>query len=49
MTPFDNALEKLEFEKIRQRIVRYAVSDPGRELLSVLDVRTAGWSAVRKR
>ncbi len=40
MTPFDSALEKLEFEKIRQRIVRYAVSDPGRELLSVLDIRT---------
>lgn len=40
MTPFQNALEKLEFDKIRQRILRYAVSDPGRELLGSVNVMT---------
>ena len=40
MTTFDAALEKLEFDKIRQRILRYAVSDPGRDVLSTLDVLT---------
>lgn len=40
MNPFDAALAKLEFEKIRQRILRYAVSDPGRELLGVVGIMT---------
>jgi DNA mismatch repair protein MutS2 len=40
MTSFGAALEKLEFEKIRQRILRYAVSDPGRELLTSFSVMT---------
>ena len=31
MTSFESALEKLEFDKIRQRILRYAASDPGGE------------------
>jgi len=33
MTPFDSAAEKLEFAKIRQRVLHYAVSDAGRDLL----------------
>lgn len=40
MTPFESPLEKLEFDKIRQRILRYAVSDPGRELLASIGVMT---------
>jgi len=46
MTPFDFAIAKLEFEKVRERIQRYASSDPGREkiqqtaiLTSLFDVR----------
>ena len=40
MTSFESALEKLEFDKIRQRILRYAASDPGRELLGSFSVMT---------
>jgi DNA mismatch repair protein MutS2 len=40
MTSFESALEKLEFDKIRQRILRYAASDPGRELLGSFSVIT---------
>jgi len=34
MNSFAPALAKLEFERIRQRVLRYASSDPGREFLS---------------
>jgi DNA mismatch repair protein MutS2 len=40
MTGFHAAIEKLELDKVRQRILRYAVSEPGRELLASLDVMT---------
>jgi DNA mismatch repair protein MutS2 len=33
VTPFDHAATKLEFEKILQRVQRYASSEPGNELL----------------
>ncbi len=33
MTPFDTASEKLEMAKVRQRILRYAFSEAGKELL----------------
>jgi DNA mismatch repair protein MutS2 len=33
MSPFDTAIEKLEFAKVRQRVLRYAVSDAARELI----------------
>lgn len=33
---FEHAASKLEFEKVLQRVQRYASSDPGRELLSSL-------------
>lgn len=33
MSTFDHAIEKLEFEKVRQRVIRYASSDVGKELL----------------
>jgi DNA mismatch repair protein MutS2 len=35
---FSSALEKLEFEKIRQRLMRYASSDPGKEALGRIEV-----------
>jgi DNA mismatch repair protein MutS2 len=44
MSSFIPALAKLEFERIRQRVLRYASSDPGREFLSeigILDSVTA--------
>jgi DNA mismatch repair protein MutS2 len=34
VTPFDHAAAKLEFEKVLQRVQRYASSDPGREVLT---------------
>ncbi len=40
MKPFDAALEKLEFEKVRQRVLRYAASDAGRDMLRALAVST---------
>jgi DNA mismatch repair protein MutS2 len=41
MIQFLQALEKLEFEKIRQRLFRYAYSEPGKELLHSLSVSTS--------
>jgi DNA mismatch repair protein MutS2 len=38
MTSLENALSKLEFEKVRNRVLRYASSDPGREKLEQLQV-----------
>jgi DNA mismatch repair protein MutS2 len=40
MTGFHTAVEKLELDKVRERILRYAVSEPGRELLTSLEVMT---------
>ncbi len=39
MGGFDAALQKLEFEKIRQRVAHYSACEPGRELLKNLSVR----------
>ena len=33
---FAAAIAKLEFDKARQRVIRYAASDPGREILRQL-------------
>jgi DNA mismatch repair protein MutS2 len=41
MTGFEGALTKLELEKVLHRISRYAVSDPGRELLSAPRILTS--------
>ena len=38
MTGWDQALTKLEFEKVCQRVLRYASSDPGREHIRALGV-----------
>jgi DNA mismatch repair protein MutS2 len=41
MTGFEGALPKLEFEKLQHRIARYAISEPGRELLTHLRILTS--------
>jgi DNA mismatch repair protein MutS2 len=41
MISWEQAAPKLEFEKIRQRLLRYASSTPGREALTALAVRTS--------
>jgi DNA mismatch repair protein MutS2 len=41
MSEFEHALDKLEFEKIRQRVVRYASCELGRSLLQSLPVSTS--------
>ncbi len=41
MERFKDALDKLEFDKVRQRLVRYAVSESGKELLLTLTVSTS--------
>ncbi|MBX2993106.1 MAG: endonuclease MutS2 [Bacteroidetes bacterium] len=41
MGHFDQALEKLEFDKILKRILRYASSDPGRDLVSRITLLTS--------
>jgi DNA mismatch repair protein MutS2 len=41
MTSFAPALAKLEFEKVRERILHYAASDPGREKIQQLGVSTS--------
>jgi DNA mismatch repair protein MutS2 len=38
MNGWDHALRKLEFDKVRERVLRYASSDPGRESLQHLSV-----------
>jgi len=38
MNGWDHALRKLEFDKVRQRVLRYATSDPGREPLRSMTV-----------
>jgi DNA mismatch repair protein MutS2 len=38
MNGWDHALRKLEFDKVRQRVLRYAGSDPGRESLRTMTV-----------
>jgi DNA mismatch repair protein MutS2 len=38
MNSLDAALAKLEFEKVRSRVLRYAASDPGREKLQELRI-----------
>ncbi len=41
MTSFASPLSKLEFDKIRERILRYASSDPGREKIFQIAVSTS--------
>ena len=41
MTPFALAIAKLEFEKVRERVLRYAASDPGRERIQQIAVLTS--------
>jgi len=41
MVQFSHALEKLEFEKIRQRVMRYASSEPGKDVLQSLSGATS--------
>jgi DNA mismatch repair protein MutS2 len=38
MNGWDHALLKLEFDKVRQRVLRYASSDPGRQLIRDMNV-----------
>jgi DNA mismatch repair protein MutS2 len=38
MNGWDNALRKLEFDKVRQRVLRYAASEPGGESLRRMNV-----------
>ena len=38
MNGWENALRKLEFDKVRQRVLRYASSDPGRESLRTMTI-----------
>ncbi|HTO93320.1 MAG TPA: endonuclease MutS2 [Bacteroidota bacterium] len=38
MSMWENALRKLEFDKVRQRVLRYASSEPGRESLASMGV-----------
>jgi DNA mismatch repair protein MutS2 len=38
MNGWDHALRKLEFDKVRQRVIRYASSDPGRESLGRMTI-----------
>ena len=40
MSSWEQSASKLEFDKVRQRIVRYASSEPGRRLLAGLDIMT---------
>jgi DNA mismatch repair protein MutS2 len=48
MTDFQAAIEKLEFERVRTRLSRYAVSEPGRDLLGALPILT-DTDAIRAR
>ncbi len=41
MSEFSHALDKLEFEKIRQRVMRYASSEPGKDVVRLLPVLTS--------
>ncbi|HUI08798.1 MAG TPA: endonuclease MutS2 [Bacteroidota bacterium] len=41
MSRWENALRKLEFDKVRQRLLRYAGSDPGRASLASMSVMTS--------
>lgn len=41
MTDFETSLTKLDFASVRQRIIRYALSDPGREIIEQLEAMTA--------
>jgi len=41
MTAFDTACAKLEFERVKQRIIRYAAADPGRDVLQSLEISTS--------
>ncbi|MGB2958938.1 MAG: endonuclease MutS2 [Bacteroidota bacterium] len=41
MNRFSSALTKLEFETVLRRVIRYAQSDPGRDLLAALSVSTS--------
>jgi DNA mismatch repair protein MutS2 len=38
---FDDALIKLEFDRVRQRVIRYAASEPGGELLRSQQIMTS--------
>ncbi len=40
MSGWDQALRKLEFDKVLQRVLRYASSDPGRDVLRAMKVMT---------
>jgi len=41
MNQFSAALSKLEFDTVLHRVIRYAQSDPGRDLLATLSVSTS--------
>jgi DNA mismatch repair protein MutS2 len=41
MDNFLNAIEKLEFDKVRQRVKHYAASEPGRELIDAISISTS--------
>jgi DNA mismatch repair protein MutS2 len=41
MSSFQNAIDKLEFEKVRQRVLRYAVSEVGAEAIRMLPISTS--------
>ena len=41
MTHFEHAAAKLEFDKVLQRVQRYATSEPGKELLSAITFSTS--------
>jgi len=41
MSEFKHALEKLEFDKVRERVSRYAASEVGRELIDQMTVMTS--------
>ena len=41
MSSWDQSLAKLEFDKVRQRVVRYASSDPGRETVARMRIMTS--------
>jgi len=41
MSSFGPAIAKLEFEKIRERVLRYASSDPGRDRIRAITVMTS--------
>lgn len=41
MTSFSSAIQKLEFDRVKQRVIRYAASDAGRELLESMKISSS--------